>query len=512
MLTVRNLTIVHKKDLTALLENLSFTVSPGERIAVIGEEGNGKSTLLRAVMGDPSIHAYCEISGQILNTFSCGFLPQELPEGKRAMSAYDFFCEDDAFFDKTPGELGSLASRLRLPADVFYSEQQMRAFSGGERVKLQLARLLLSSPQLLLLDEPSSDLDMDTMRWLEEFLVSCGLTVLFISHDETLLSRAATGILLLERLRRRQVPRSSLCRQGYPDFVKSRADLFAHQEQVARKEREEYQEKMERYAQIRSRVEHEQNAISRRDPQGGRLLKKKMHAVMATGRRFEREAENMTAMPESEEAIFAKLACDPLPASKTVLALDLPELTVDGRTLAENIRLTVAGREKIALTGKNGAGKSTLLRLIWHTLKTRTDIRAFYMPQDPGDLLHMEKTPLEMLAVTGDKAERDKNSVALGSMKFTAEEMHHPCRGLSGGQKAKLMFLMMANSGANVLLLDEPTRNLSPLSGPVIRALFDGYPGCIIAVSHDRAFISAVCTREEQLCPDGFIQTEIDRK
>jgi len=510
MLTVRNLTIVHKKDLTALCENLSFTVSPGERIAVIGEEGNGKSTLLRAVAGDSSIHAYCEISGQIHNTFSFAFLPQELPECKRDVSAYNFFCEDECFFDKTPGELGELASRLRMPADVFYSEQKMKDFSGGERIKLQLARLLFSSPQLLLLDEPSNDLDMDTVLWLEEFLVSCDMAVLFISHDEALLSRAATGVLLLERLRRRQVPRSSVSRQGYQEFVASRADLFAHQEQVARKEREEYKEKMERYAQIRNRVEHEQNTISRRDPQGGRLLKKKMHAVMATGRRFEREAENMTAMPESEEAIFAKLSCVPLPSSKNVLSLDLPELTVDGRTLAQNIRLTVSGREKVAVTGRNGVGKSTLLRLIRDRLKDRTDIRVFYMPQDPGDLLDLDKTPLDMLALSGDKAERDKNSVALGSMKFTAEEMHHPCRGLSGGQKAKLMFLMMAASGANVLLLDEPTRNLSPLSGPVIRQLFEKYEGCIIAVSHDRTFISSVCEREERLGPDGFYQTIID--
>ena len=507
MLTIRNLTVVHKKDLTALIENLSFTVSPGERIAVIGEEGNGKSTLLRAIAGDSSIHDYCEISGQILNTFSFGFLPQELPECKRDMSAYEYFSEDMCFFDQTPGDLGSLASRLHIPADVFYSEQKMGEFSGGERIKLQLARLLFSSPQLLLLDEPSNDLDINTVRWLEEFLVSCGLAVLFISHDEALLSRAATGVLLLERLRRRQVPRSSISRQGYQEFVKSRADLFAHQEQVARKEREEYKEKLERYAQIRNRVEHEQNTISRRDPQGGRLLKKKMHAVMATGRRFEREAENMTAMPESEEAIFAKLSCNPLPASKIIVSLDLPALTIEDRILAENIRLTVSGREKVAITGKNGVGKSTLLRLIRDRLKGRTDIRVFYMPQDPGDLLDLDRTPLDMLLITGDKEERDKNSVALGSMKFTAEEMHHPCRGLSGGQKAKLMFLMMAASGANVLLLDEPTRNLSPLSGPVIRQLFDEYEGCIIAVSHDRTFISAVCGREEQLSQNGFSES-----
>ena len=125
------------------------------------------------------------------------------------------------------------------------------------------------------------------------------------------------------------------------------------------------------------------------------------------------------------------------------------------------------------------------------------------MPQDPGDMLDDHKTPLEMMEISGDKEERVRNAVALGSMNFTAEEMNHPCAGLSGGQKAKLMFLMMACSQANVLLLDEPTRNLSPLSGPVVRALFEAYNGSIIAVSHDRAFAQDVCTKQIELTVNG---------
>ena len=509
MLIINHLTITHKKDLTTLAENISFSVSPGERLALIGEEGNGKSTLLRAIMQDESIGAYAEVTGRIINTFRTGFLPQELPADCRSLSAYEFFCMDDMFFDQTPRQLGELAARLGLSADVFYSEQTMGSFSGGERVKLQLARLLMRDPEFLLLDEPTNDLDGDTIRFLTEFLNTCGLAVLFVSHDETLLSNAATGVILLERLRRRQVPRASVCRQGYEEFVQSRADLFAHQEKVARKQREELDKKMERYNQIRSRVEHEQNAISRRDPYGSRLLKKKMHTVMSMGRRFEREAKEMTAMPESEEAIFAKLVCQPQPPSKVVLDLDLDRLCIGKRVLSRNIRLCVRAADKICLTGRNGAGKSTLLRHIRDILKERTDLNVFYMPQDPDDLLDMDKTPLEMMIETGDKEEQVKNAVALGSMKFTGEEMNHPCRGLSGGQKAKLMFLMMANSGANVLLLDEPTRNLSPLSGPVIRTLFDAYPGCIIAVSHDQLLIDQVCTREARLTENGLQMREI---
>ena len=147
--------------------------------------------------------------------------------------------------------------------------------------------------------------------------------------------------------------------------------------------------------------------------------------------------------------------------------------------------------------------KSTLLHLIRNTLEKRSDLRVFYMPQDAGDLLDFSLSPVELLSPSGKKEERSRAGILLGSMKFTADEMNHPSAGLSGGQKAKLMFLMMAESGANVLLLDEPTRNLSPLSGPVIRELLAEYPGCIITVSHDRRLIQEVCTRTVTLTPEG---------
>ena len=410
-----------------------------------------------------------------------------------------------AFYGMTPRELADLARQFALDRDVFYSEQRMESFSGGERVKLQLARMLMEKPALLLLDEPSNDLDMQTVRWLEEFLSTCKIPMLFVSHDESLLASAANVIIHIERLRRRQVPRASVHRVDYDTFVKTRASSMAHQEQVARKEREEYDKKMDRFRQIRQKVEHQQNAITRQDPAGGRLLKKKMHAVQSMGRRFEREAENMTEMPESEEAIFAKLTCDPQPSGKTVVDIALPELTVPGgRVLARDVRLTVRAGEKVLITGRNGAGKSTLLRVLYAQMKARRDLRVFYMPQDPDDMLDMDKTPVEMLAVTWDKEETTKSRIELGSMKFTPEEMDHPCCALSGGQKAKLMFLMMARQRPDILLLDEPTRNLSPLSGPVVRALFADYPGCIIAVSHDRLFARAVFTRCVELCDTGL--------
>ncbi len=187
--------------------------------------------------------------------------------------------------------------------------------------------------------------------------------------------------------------------------------------------------------------------------------------------------------------------------------LTVNQLTLTHRkdltVLVDSLSFTLNDGERLALIGEEGNGKSTLLHLIRNTLEKRSDLRIFYMPQDAGDLLDFSLSPVELLSPSGKKEERSRAGILLGSMKFTADEMNHPSAGLSGGQKAKLMFLMMAESDANVLLLDEPTRNLSPLSGPVIRELLAEYPGCIITVSHDRRLIQEVCTRTVTLTPEG---------
>ena len=187
--------------------------------------------------------------------------------------------------------------------------------------------------------------------------------------------------------------------------------------------------------------------------------------------------------------------------------LTVNQLTLTHRkdltVLVDSLSFTLNDGERLALIGEEGNGKSTLLHLIRNTLEKRSDLRVFYMPQDAGDLLDFSLSPVELLSPSGKKDERSRAGILLGSMKFTADEMNPPSAGLSGGQKAKLMFLMMAESGANVLLLDEPTRNLSPLSGPVIRELLAEYPGCIITVSHDRRLIQEVCTRTVTLTPEG---------
>lgn len=507
MFQVRDLTITHRKDLTTLVEGLSFGLAPGDRAAIIGEEGNGKSTVLKLLYDPGLVAGYAEWTGEVVDQgLRKGYLAQELTPEQLEQTVYGF-CQGCSAFEKSdPKTLDKAARQVGLNSELFYDWRPLATLSGGERVKLRLALLLLEEPDVLLLDEPSNDLDLATLEWLEDFLLSCPVPVLYISHDEMLLRRTANVIIHLERLRRRTTPRATVLRTGYEDYVTRRLAGFAQQEQQARKEQAEYDAKMEKFRQIRNKVEHQQATISRGDPHGGRLLKKKMHAVQSMGRRFEREKETMTRMPEWEEAILTAFdaGSSALPAGKVVLRLDLPELTAGERVLAKSVRLWITGPEKIGIVGANGVGKSTLLKLVAEDLLPRTDIKAAYMPQDYGDGILGAKTPVDILAPSGHRDDITRARTLLGAMKYKSEEMEHPAAGLSGGQRAKLLFLAMVLNGSNVLLLDEPTRNFSPLSAPVIRGVLADFPGCVISVSHDRLYLEQVCDRVLELTAEGL--------
>jgi len=172
---------------------------------------------------------------------------------------------------------------------------------------------------------------------------------------------------------------------------------------------------------------------------------------------------------------------------------------------SESVDLKLEHRPSVILmAGLNGAGKTTLLKRMAQELLSRKDLMVQYMPQNYEELLDLEATPVEFLDDSGDKDVRTRIRTYLGALKYTAEEMDHPIGSLSGGQKAKILLLKMSLSAANVLLLDEPTRNFSPLSGPVIRKMIASFPGAVISISHDRKYIKEVCTKTYQLTETGL--------
>ena len=507
MLQINHLTLTHRKDLRPLLTGFCLVLNPGDKAVIVGEEGNGKSTLLKWIYDPALVEDYVDAEGQLTRQGEkLGYLPQELPPEDGQRTVYDYFSALDCFWGQTSADLRRISARLRLAEDIYYSDQRMDTLSGGEKIKLQMARLLMEAADVWLLDEPSNDVDAETLEWLEMMIRQHTGIVLFISHDETLIEATANRVILLEQLRRKTTARWTVANVPFRQFMAERSAGFEKQAQLAQSERREERIALEKFRRIQQKVEHEQNAISRQDPHGGRLLKKKMASVKAMERHYQREHARMTEYPEQELAILVKFHGEQaIPPAKVVLDLHLPALLrPDGKLLARNVSLLVRGPEKICLTGSNGAGKTTLLRQIRRVLAERLDLRVCYMPQDYEELLELDQSPVEFLASSGSKEDVTTVRTYLGSLRYTPDEMYHPIRELSGGQRAKVLLLQMSLSGANVLLLDEPSRNFSPLSGPEIRALLRSFPGAMISVSHDRKFVAEVCDKVYRLTADGL--------
>jgi len=520
MLELKNISIsINERN---LVENFNFTLNSGDKAVIIGEEGNGKSTLLKLIY-DESHVAYCQHSGQITKKGTLAYLPQSFPERLLGLSLEDYFADDLA--PEAVSQSAPNLARLGLSLNFASSPQIIRTLSGGEKIKIQLAKILFSQPDILLLDEPTNDLDLDTLEWLEGFIAISRQPMLFISHDETLIENTANVIIHLEQLMRKTKSKVTVARSGYADYVKARNLSFSRQTQVAKKQRADHKAQMERWQQIYNRVDHEGRNIAKgdRDFIGG-MLKKKMKSVKSTGKRLEKQSEDFMEIPEMEEAILTQF--DPkiaIPQGKVVLSIELPGLYAGepgessaevgsvlepgatGRKLCGPINLSITGPQKIGIVGQNGVGKSTLLKKIWEALQERKDITAVYMPQDYADILDYSQSVIDFLAADAHKDTITKVRTYLGSMKFTPDEMLGQIAKLSGGQKAKILFLDMVLKGANVLVLDEPTRNFSPLSAPEIRRTLKDFEGAVISVSHDRKYLDEVCDVVYTLNKEGIM-------
>lgn len=503
MLQIRHLTITHLKDLKDLVSDLSLTVNAGDKVGIIGEEGNGKSTLLKLLMNDTLVSDYVSYRGKIQKSYShYAYLPQSLPKNERRLSLNDYFF-GDLDVDLDYSKLYRFAQELHFDSERFTSQQTIATLSGGETLKVQLLKILSTNWDILFLDEPSNDLDIDTMIWLENFLQNTPQTVMFVSHDESLLSHAATKIVHLELVKKKQEAKTTVRNLDYENYSQQRQTAFEKQTKDAKKEREEYQKAMAKHQRVKQSVEHVLRHTH--DSTAGRLVAKKMKNVLSQGKRFEREASELTELPTQADAINLKFpAIAPLPSTKRVVTLEQMCLKVGERTLAQNINFELLGQEKIGIIGKNGVGKSTFLKELRHLLKEKRGITLGYMPQNYPDSLNEVDSPIDFLTSTGEGIEREKILTHLASLQFTRNEVQHSISQLSGGQKAKLLLLKMVLDQANVLLLDEPTRNFSPTSQPQVRKLFTDYSGAIITVSHDRTFLKEVCQKIYRLNETGI--------
>lgn len=507
MLTIRNLSLYLVKDLRMLLEDFCFNLQPTDKVALIGEEGNGKSSLLKAIYDLEEAGSYMEISGEIYKKNEVvGYLPQILHDEVLELTPREYFekVQQHLVIDFDYGYFYLLMDEMGIQDDLIHSNIKIRELSGGEKIKFFLLMELMKKPTVLLLDEPSNDLDLNMVKWLEHFILNLSIPVMFVSHDEALLEACANVIVHIEQLKRKSEPkpRYTIARMKYEDYISNMVSKIEKQSMVAKKEKEIFERKMQRYQKICQKVDH-QLKITKNDHES-KNLKDKMHSIKSMGKRFEKEKEKLTKRPEYELPIIVRFQEDVgVPPGKRVVDFERDELRVSGKLLSKNVRLQLFGADKVCIIGENGAGKSTLLKEVIGHLQERGTLYG-YMPQDYSEHFDMKKNAVEILSKKFDKEERTNIRTYLGSMNFTKEEMFRPISELSGGQRAKLYFSKMILDGAKVLILDEPTRNLSPLSNPEVRKALKEYKGVILAVSHDRRFIFEVFDKVLLLTKEGL--------
>ena len=500
MIQIHKLTITHNKDLRNLVSDLTMVIREGEKVAIIGEEGNGKSTLLQTLMGKQPLDF--TISGRIHSDFgSYSYIPQSLPADLKTLSLHDYFFSGQDNLDYS--RIYRFAEELQFDSDRFASNQEIGSLSGGEALKIQLIHELAKPFEILFLDEPSNDLDLETVDWLKGQIQKTRQTVIFISHDEDFLSQTADTIVHLRLVKHRKEAETLVEHLDYDLYSEQRKANFARQSQQAANDQRAYDKTMEKHRRVKQNVE---NALrNTKNDVAGRLLAKKMKNVLSQEKRYEKAAQSMTQKPLEEEQIqlfFSDI--EPLAASKVLIRLEKENLSIGERVLAQELQLTVRGQEKIGIIGPNGVGKSTLLAKLHQLLSDKREISLGFMPQDYQETLQLDLSPVEFLSQTGHKEEIQKIQSHLASLNFSYPEMHHQIHSLSGGQQGKLLLLNLVLRKPNFLLLDEPTRNFSPTSQPEIRKLFATYPGGLITVSHDRRFLKEVCTNIYRLTEHGL--------
>lgn len=503
MLVLKNITIQTLKGRT-LLHDCSFSLNKNDRLAIIGEEGNGKSTLCKMIAGVDEIRRDFIVSGTVVSDHQrIGYLPQNLSDQQLKDDVFSYIIDDPMLSDYEI--LPLFEKQLKKFNMTFRPEDYSRAlssFSGGEKIKIQLAKLLADEPTVLILDEPTNDLDLDTLKWMESFILSSSIPLIYVSHDSVLLSRTANRILHLEQTERKQKPIWTLESIGFEEYLAKRSYLLDRQENLARKQKSEYDAQMEKWRQIYQKVEHRQNTISRQDPHGGQLLKKKMKNVKAVKDRIDKVERIKKPDPEEAVNIFFNTK-ESIASRKAVFDDELKFLYIDDRKLSSNLQLQIYGPARIGIVGPNGCGKSTYLRYVDQKMSER-GISHYMMPQDYQEILDLSISAVDFLAHSKTKEERSEIMTYLGNLKFTEEEMMVPMESLSLGQRAKVILVDMVRSPVDCLLLDEPTRNLSPLTLPVVESMFKHFHGAILVVSHDRQFLKHVCNQYYLFTEEGL--------
>jgi ATP-binding cassette subfamily F protein 3 len=499
---------------TELFRDVTFAIKPGDRLAVVGANGAGKSTLLALLAGDLEPSEGTIARRQRLSAASAaGFVHSsdllfdsvfasraDVSALRRQIRALEAELADegraaeysDALEDylaqggyAAEAECERVLSGLGFHAGEF--ELTLNKLSGGQRTRASLARALNSHADLLLLDEPTNHLDIAARQWLEDQLSASRGACVFVSHDRAFLERVATSVLEIRR------GTATLFEGGYFEYRARRSllDRQAWEEFDGAERRKSAMERAaERRAQLAARV-----AIA---PVGVRHSKdfygRKAAKVARTGRLLrERSSHAPEVKKPWEDQPIPRLDFGNVERSGEIaLRVDGVTKAFDGRTLFEDVTFHLARGERLALVGPNGSGKTTLLRILLGKehpdsgeVRLGANVEAACFTQGSADV-DPAKTPLELCG-SGTQAR-----TLLGCLKVRPDRVARPFRELSAGERTKVVLVQLLLSGANLLILDEPTDNLEIEAQEALEQALAQYPGTLIVVSHDRAFLSGV--------------------
>ncbi|WP_313036382.1 ATP-binding cassette domain-containing protein [Acinetobacter sp.] len=479
-----------------LFQKASMQLHPGWKIGLTGVNGAGKSTLFAALLGG------MESDGGSLKrpaVWTVAHMAQEIKALE--MKAIDFVLSGDeeywdiqhklehpenlnneelahlyGRFDEINGySASSKASQLMAGLGFFEHQSQLdvSSFSGGWRMRLNLARTLMSRSDLLLLDEPTNHLDLDAILWLEDWLKAYEGTLILISHDRDFLDAVTDHILHIEN------QELILYTGNYSTFERTRSERLAQQQQA-------YEKQLETRAHLQKFID--------------RFKAKATKAKQAQSRikQLERMQELSAAHVDTP---FTFSFREPTKMSSPLLQLEHADIGYGDKLIVTNVNLQITPSSRIGLLGMNGAGKSTLIKSLVGDLKllkgTRKDselLNIGYFAQHQMDALDGSASPMLQLSRIADKkiSEATLRSF-LGSFGFSGERMDTPSEGFSGGERARLALALIVWQRPNVLILDEPTNHLDLDMRHALTMALQDFEGAVVLVSHERQLIASVC-------------------
>lgn len=510
MVSVEGLTVEYGGNI--LFSDVSFVINEKERIALMGKNGAGKSTLLKILAGvkEPTKGKVSTPKDTII-----AYLPQHLmtQDGRtvfeEAAQAFVHLHEMEAEINRINKELETrtdydsddymqLIERVSALSEKFYSIEKINydadiektlsglgfkredfdrptsEFSGGWRMRIELAKLLLQKPDVLLLDEPTNHLDIESIQWLEDFLIERGQAVVVISHDRAFVDHITTRTI--------EVTMGKIYdyKVNYSQYLQ------------LRKERREQQ--LKAYNDQQKFISETKEFIERFKGTYSKTLQVQSRVKMLE------KLELLEVDEEDTSALRLKFPPSPRSGSYPVIIENLSK-SYDTKTVFRNVNLTIARGDKIAFVGRNGEGKSTLVKCIMKeteydgTLSIGHNVHIGYFAQNQASLLDENLTVFQTIDDSAKGEIRNKIKDLLGAFMFGGENSAKKVKVLSGGERTRLAMIRLLLEPVNLLILDEPTNHLDLKTKDILKQALLDYDGTLIIVSHDRDFLDGLVTK-----------------